>query len=335
MLWMGVDIFFVLSGFLITGILLDLPKVSFRSFISRFYVRRVRRILPPYFLLLLIVSLLYGTMWLKHWYLYLGLTNYFGYFYKDKTPGALSALWSLGVEEQFYLIWPLVIFFVKLKKLPLVLIAMIVAAPMLRGLATSWSDLQPWNASRWFIYKATPFRMDCLAVGALMTFLWRSHSEKIVKYGYLTLIPTFLTPPLMIYLNKYHPGYSTVDGTLRGNVITLEISLIAATGVFLWALGGRYTWILTTDPMLFFGRISYTFYLIHQTMLQLAERYLHQKYLIAVVSFAASTIFATLSWYLLEKPILHGGSSKMRQVEAGAATHTQTVTDAASSKTIS
>lgn len=327
MLWMGVDIFFVLSGFLITGILLDLPKDSFKGFITQFYERRVRRILPPYFLLLIVATLLFGAIWVKHWYLYLGLTNYFGFFYKDPTLEAFNALWSLGVEEQFYLVWPLAIFLFKPKKLPAILVALLIAVPVLRGVATHWSDLQAWNSSHWFIYKSTPFRMDCLAMGALITFLWRSHGEKIRKYGYLALIPTFLTPPLMIYLNKYHPGFSTADGTIRGNVITLEISLIAATGVFLWALGGRFTWILTTPPMLFLGKISYSFYLIHQSMLLLTTRYLHQRYVIAVIAFAASTLYATLSWYLMERPILHGGSARTKRLEAKAALHIQPAAD--------
>jgi peptidoglycan/LPS O-acetylase OafA/YrhL len=319
MLWMGVDIFFILSGFLITGILLDMPRDSFKAFFTQFYERRVRRIGPPYFLLLLVASLLFGTIWIKHWYLYLGLTNYIGYFYKDGGLGALNALWSLGVEEQFYIFWPLVIYFFKPKNLPYFLILIILGAPLLRGLATHWSDAQPWNDSRWFIYKSTPFRMDCLALGAMFTILWRRHGETIKKYGYFALIPTFLTPPLMIYLNKYHSGFSTVDGTIRGNVITLEISLIAAAGVFLWALGGKFTWILTTPPMLFLGRISYSFYLIHETMLLLAPRYIHSRYGIAILAFAGSTLYSTLSWYIIEKPILHGGSRKSKRPEFQAA----------------
>ncbi len=328
MLWMGVDIFFVLSGFLITGILLDMQKDNFKSFIAQFYARRVRRIVPPYLLLLLVASLVFGVYWMQHWYMFIGLTNYVGYFYKDRQLPAFSPLWSLGVEEQFYIVWPLAVFFLKPKRLPALLVAMIIAAPLLRGVLTPWTDHVPWNASRWFVYKSTPFRMDCLATGALITFLWRSHSEKIKKYGYLALILTILTPPLMIYLNKYHPGFSTADGTIRGNVITLEISLLAATGVFLWALGGRYTWILSTPPMLFLGRISYSFYLIHDGMLVLAERYLHQRYVIAVIAFAGSTLYATLSWYLMEKPLLHGGNRRVKAAEVEAALPTHTAVEA-------
>ena len=323
MLWMGVDIFFVLSGFLITGILLDLRESlkvqGFGEFIRKFYARRVRRILPPYFVVLAVASLVFGTVWMKHWYMYLGLTNYVGYFYKDKGLEAFNALWSLGVEEQFYVVWPFAVFFLKPKHLPALLVATIVGAPLLRGLATNWTDAQPWNASHWVIYKSTPFRMDCLALGSLITFLWRKHSEVIQKYGYLALIGTILTPPLMIYLNKYHPGFSTADGTLQGNVITLEISLIAGAGVFLWALGGRYTWILSTAPMRFMGRISYTFYLVHQGTLILAERYIHQIYLSAAVGFAAATLYATASWYWLERPILYGGDKRVGKLEAAAA----------------
>jgi peptidoglycan/LPS O-acetylase OafA/YrhL len=169
--------------------------------------------------------------------------------------------------------------------------------------------------------------MDCLALGSLFTLLWRSHKEKMQKYGYLFLIPTFLTPPLMIYLDRYQKGFSTVDGTIRGNVVTLEISLIAAMGVFLWALGGKYTWILTTAPMVFLGRISYSFYLIHLLMLQIGEKFVHNPYAIAAFGFAGSTVYATLSWYLMERPILHGGRAKTRRLEAEAAQHTEPVAE--------
>ena len=115
LLWSGVDLFFVLSGFLITGILLEQRgQHTLRRYLSGFYKRRARRILPPYILLMCLVSLLFGIRWVHHWYLFLFLTNTDSFF-RIVRPYPLIILWSLAVEEQFYLIWPLAVYFLSEK----------------------------------------------------------------------------------------------------------------------------------------------------------------------------------------------------------------------------
>src|SRR3981189_3153154 len=103
LLWMGVDLFFILSGFLITGILLKHKEQSLGRYFGHFYARRARRILPPYCLLLLVTSLLFGVAWARHWYFYLFLMNLVPALHIPHQM-ALSLLWSLAVEEQFYLV---------------------------------------------------------------------------------------------------------------------------------------------------------------------------------------------------------------------------------------
>jgi peptidoglycan/LPS O-acetylase OafA/YrhL len=316
MLWMGVDVFFVLSGFLITGILLDMRQVSFSAYITQFYDRRVRRILPPYILFLTVATVLFGSFWARHWYLYLGLTNYV-FFYKDGYFPAMDALWSLGVEEQFYLVWPLIVFYFREKTLPYVLVGLLVAAPLFRGLATMFGSHLTIDL-HWVTYMATPMRMDCMAMGALLTFAWRRYPEAIRRYGYLGLGVTALTPVIMVILS-HRSGWSTIDGTIRGNVGTYEISLVAATGAFLWALGGRFTGVLTTGVMRYIGQISYSFYLIHMCCILLAQKYLHQPLVAAGVAFVGSMGYAALSWHYLETPILHGGNRKVAREEVSAA----------------
>src|ERR1700721_1022099 len=109
MLWVGVDLFFILSGFLITGILINAKSRSLGSYFGPFYERRARRILPPYLLLLLVSSLLFGIGWARHWYLYIFLMNMLAPFGVDHLR-SLNVLWSLAVEEQFYLFWPFVVY---------------------------------------------------------------------------------------------------------------------------------------------------------------------------------------------------------------------------------
>ena len=319
MTWMGVDLFFVLSGFLITGILLDAPKNSFKSYLGAFYERRVRRILPPFILLLVVFSLVYGVQWARHWYLYLGLMNYL---FIDSTPHleSLLVLWSLAVEEQFYAVWPVVIFFVRPKWLPLVLTGLLLAAPMLRGLLTGWAGRQSFNANHWFIYASGPTRVDCLAAGALLTFAWRNHREKICRMGYVSLSVALCMIALMPFLDG---SFSIFSNTVKGNVITYEVTLLCSVALVAWALSGKGTAVLTTLPALWLAKISYTFYLLHRGILlyMLAHIPTHsrtQQRLLILCAFAIAALAAEVSWRLLEKPILHGGRKKA-SLEATAA----------------
>ena len=112
--WAGVDLFFVLSGFLITRILASHREMPIKQYFGTFYMRRARRILPPYIALMIIASLLFGFSWLPTWYTYLGAMNF-----PRVGPPELSMLWSLAVEEQFYLFWPFVVLFVPRRRLAL------------------------------------------------------------------------------------------------------------------------------------------------------------------------------------------------------------------------
>jgi peptidoglycan/LPS O-acetylase OafA/YrhL len=248
---------------------------------------------------------------MKYWFMYVGLTNYI-----VLLPGPpfmpFNPLWSLGVEEQFYLIWPFLVYFLSEKKLPYVLCGLLVLAPVFRVLAI------PYDTVHQMVYMGTPFRMDCLAMGSLLTFVWRKRGDAIRKYGYLGLITVVLTPIVMIPLSKVG-GFSTLDGTWKSNIFTYEIALLAATGAFLWALGGRYVGILQTRLFQFLGRISYTFYLIHLSALLFFERYFQSREVIAALGLAATLIYATLSWFFYEKPIMAGGNKRVARLEVEAA----------------
>ena len=94
--WMGVDLFFILSGFLITDILIRSRNRGILAYFGSFYARRVRRILPPYFLLLAITCVLFGVWWLKSWYYYLGFMNLL-LITHVKFPDSLAILWGGAV----------------------------------------------------------------------------------------------------------------------------------------------------------------------------------------------------------------------------------------------
>ena len=308
MLWTGVDLFFILSGFLITGILIERKTSSLGDYFRHFYTRRARRILPPYLLLLIVVSAVFGLSWMQHWYMYLFLMNFLKPLSMSK-PDAFVPLWSLAVEEQFYLVWPFAVYALSEAGIAWLAASLIVLAPLLRWFCT------PLFPSDWFIYMTPIFRMDLLAMGALLAIAWRHRRSAIERYGLFGLplaIAAALT--LVAIAKRYH--LTTFGNSQAGNVLIYEFSLIACTGIICWALGGRAIAPLTWAPAKYLGRISYSFYLFHLTFLILAFRVLHNPYIIAAVAFAASVGTAALLWHFMEKPILSGWPSHRRNQAA-------------------
>lgn len=300
LLWMGVDLFFILSGFLITGILVRSKPQSPGQYFGHFYQRRARRILPPYALLLVITSALFGLSWTCHWYCYFLFMNFLLAFHVPH-PQSLDILWSLAVEEQFYLFWPFAVYFLSEQAIVWLAAAIVVVAPVLRWFCT------PFFASHWPIYALTPFRMDLLAAGALIAVLWRKRKDMIERFGHYGLIFSALALLALFALSK-KPGFTTAANAPLPNVCIYELTLIACAGAMLWALSGRMTGILTLKPVRYLGRISYTIYLIHLTIFLLVARYLHGNLAICTATLALSILYATLSWVTLEQPLLVGRS---------------------------
>lgn len=296
LLWMGVDLFFVLSGFLITGVLLDNKVRGPKSYFGHFYQRRARRILPPYLLLLLVTTLFYGLSWTHRWYLYLFLMNFIVAFSLGKLL-SLSVLWSLAVEEQFYLVWPFVVYFLDEQAILWAAGSLVVLAPVLRWLCIPMFHLP------WAIYSLTPFRMDTLAAGAILQILWRRRHNVIRRFGAYGPILSMIALGVLIVLAR-NPHFTTTSNTRESNLCIYEMTLIWSTGLIVWALSGRGTRILTFAPVRFFGRISYTVYLIHLAVYFLAIRYLHGEAVVALVVVSITLLYATTSWYLLERPLL-------------------------------
>lgn len=297
MLWAGVDLFFVLSGFLITGVLLRMKDRSAGRFFGHFYKRRALRILPPYALLLLLVTLVYGLGWAAHKCLYLFfLMNYMVAARIPHLEG-LGVLWSLAVEEQFYLVWPFVIYLFSERSVGRIAAVLVVLAPLLRWFCT------PLFPNYWPIYVMTPFRMDLLAVGALLSIVWRNRLEWIRRYGHYGLALSGFAAVVLLGLSR-HAGFSTTSNTRLANVWIYELTLLAATGVIAWALSGRFVGVLVAAPVRFLGRISYTVYLINLLVLEFFRPYLPNPLVCAVVSTILIVAYATASWFLLERPLI-------------------------------
>jgi peptidoglycan/LPS O-acetylase OafA/YrhL len=256
--WIGVNLFFVLSGFLITGILLDSKRHP--QYYRRFYIRRALRILPAYYALLLLLAIVPGTGWFEHrqvsWQ-FIGLsvvylsnvTNLFG------VPMQYGALWSLAVEEHFYLLWPTVIHSLSRRAIAYCALAIVVICPILRAVAYRLG-MQYGAGYTWLV-------ADGLAIGSLLGLLSRSWlaDRRLMKYAAICCITAGVIVlgvglPFGIFL-----GRTFLGGTFR--LTALNIFFTGVIGSTLVLGTGNQKWIVLRPTLEFFGKISYGLYLIH------------------------------------------------------------------------
>ena len=161
--WLGVDLFFVLSGFLITGILIDSREGE--HYFRNFYTRRILRIVPLYLTCILIMYFGYPRAGAYFRLSLLYLAN-FSYFFGVKVPHGPGVFWSLAIEEHFYLLWPLVVRFLNRFWLLLLTAVIVFGTPILRGVCAH-AGMSP----EFEIYPYSFFRFDGLALGAMLAIV--------------------------------------------------------------------------------------------------------------------------------------------------------------------
>lgn len=248
--WLGVNLFFVLSGFLITGILLD--SKGRPAYYRRFYQRRVVRILPAYLVTIAVLLPLHFLTVGSALIALVFLTNY------DIFPvvGHYGAFWSLSVEEQFYLFWPLLVAKVSVRVLTFVAIALCIVEPILRWLSASGTvHLGDTHTSTLLI-------ADNLALGALIGIFTRSRFGSIKngrRLGITMILAGIAIMAAGIPFDIFHRTnrLGAAFQTLPWNV------LFAGIVVFLLALQSPVFGSLWTAPLRFLGYISYGLYLYH------------------------------------------------------------------------
>ena len=308
--WAGVDLFFVLSGFLITRIL----RSSFTqtTYWSRFYLKRAVRILPPFVILVgfcAIVSHHHPFFSFLGYVLFLGnvvtLTRY-------DIP-LLGVLWSLAVEEHFYLAWPLAIKFIGRRQLLLILGGVLLFEPLVRALATP--HLRDWSP----IYFLTPFRLDSLAAGALIAILVEDASAETWLRRW-SGVGTVVSVAAFAVLSLFVPTFSRESNSVSFNAI--GYSLIAGIAFFFVArvLLVPTDWLgtlLSTKPIVYLGRVSYGIYLYHQVVFTILRKALHIPFdnpdvgalrRLFPMEFAITLVVAAISFRFYETPILRWGN---------------------------
>jgi peptidoglycan/LPS O-acetylase OafA/YrhL len=312
LLWVGVDLFFVLSGYLITGILLRLKQDPAAGYFRPFYLRRARRILPPYFLFLILAAVIFHIRWIACLWCVLFSAN-IGLALGKINASVLTPLWSLAVEEQFYLIWPCVVLFCSPRTLKRVAVSVIIVSPVLRAAAT------PFFHTHFPIYFLGVFRADGLCAGALIAVAqieqssWLAIScNKIVAaftavsalcFGLLTLLPSFHTGSNSVLFNSL--GYSLISWFFFG-ILVLALTLTQ----------GFALTVLSWSPIRYLGKISYSFYLWHWAILMLLSERIHLAPLVTLSAFALTAAIASASWHFMESPILRTRSTFLQNQSA-------------------
>lgn len=299
LLWAGVDLFFVLSGFLITSILIR-RKEAGGSYWGYFYWRRAKRILVPYALLLAVSSVLLGTAWTEHWQWFAFFAVNVGAALRKVTEPALLPLWSLAVEEQFYLVWPFVVLFAPRRRLLAISIGLWIAAPVLRAVVTPYLD------SHYPIHYLTPFRMDLLAGGAILAWVYRWRPELLSRLSTGSWATLAGSAGALLGLMVLVPGFRTTANTVASNVLIYGLTNLIAISLMLIALGrhGRARAWLRCPALGRLGRISYSVYLIHQIALWAAGQVFDVRLAVFALGMVLTIAYAEASWRWIERPLL-------------------------------
>jgi peptidoglycan/LPS O-acetylase OafA/YrhL len=294
--WLGVDVFFVLSGFLITGILLDSRGPGY---FRNFYTRRALRIFPAYYMFLAISPV--GAWW---YWTYLSNVMIARHGWPTGTWD-MGHLWSLSVEEQFYLVWPAIIAWTPRRRLPVLCLTVILSAIALRAMLLH-------QGAALSAYVLTPARADTLVLGALLAIALRDVQMRETVRRQTSLIGVLALGALSVLFVTHQLDHRlSFGGLVLGSVAA---TLATAACIVRISDGGRIRRIFEWAPLVSFGSYSYAIYLVQLPLrggldYWWGARLATMPPLVAtavegVLLTGASWCVAWVSWRLLEQPIL-------------------------------
>ena len=302
---LGVTAFFVLSGYLITWLLIkELDRTGTIS-LKQFYIRRTLRIFPAYYtfvLLSLIADTLLGHFWsaglIASAFGY--VMNYYNAFLGHPTTTVAHA-WSLAVEEQFYLLWPLVLLTVWVRGIAFTrntLVLTILGVMVWRSVLYVGFHVQPS-----YVYNAFDARCDALAVGCLMAVCaslpaYRTFQSMVSRYVWLPVVTLVL-----IWLSRAQLG-STYHYTVG---MSVDAILLAIFLIQVMRLSGSRLWSWLDAPWIrWLGLISYPCYLWHAWGLSVGNHLVPRDHvwLQFLAGYGATIVLAAGSYYVIERPFL-------------------------------
>ena len=318
--WTGVELFFALSGFLITGILLDTRGRA--GYFRSFFVRRALRIFPLYYALLAVTVLVAAPLawdpaWAAevrahHWPHWVYLQNWTEPF--QVAMHGFTHLWSLAVEEQFYLVWPLAVWWLGARPLALLAAALVLSAPFIRA------GLLAAGLPTMAAYMFTVSRWDALAAGALLAALLRDPVGRALVTRWAPRGTVAVAAALALLIVRQHGFHSDEWPVL---VVGQSLVSLLAAGLLAAVVAdapARWPWLergLSAAWLRDLGRYSYAMYLFHFPLHHALKPVLtpwitatDDPWRLARVLTHVGTVFALtylaarLSWRVLEAPAL-------------------------------
>jgi peptidoglycan/LPS O-acetylase OafA/YrhL len=289
---LGVRTFFVISGFLITTLLVGEYEKRGRISLRDFYIRRVYRIFPAFYVYLAAILAVAALGWIALPPIDVVFAATYAMNFHAERTWWLGHLWSLAVEEQFYLLWPLALAVLRPRRALWFALGAIAAAPALRVAAwVVWPSLRPLTD------QAFPFVFDALATGCVLA-LARDRLESSPTYlAWIDSKWFWLLPAACIYaLSIPRVGFNLGLGVTIGNLgIAMAIHRSVRHPEF---PVGR---VLESRPLVFIGALSYSLYLWQQPFLnRRADGWFASFPFHLALAFGA----ALVSYYLVEKPVL-------------------------------
>jgi peptidoglycan/LPS O-acetylase OafA/YrhL len=311
--WVGVQLFFVLSGYLITSLLLKEKEHPFGFYLKRFYWRRTLRIFPIYYLYLLFVAAIFLLKGLPedfpqllpflatytfNFYPLVGTYSYHDVFF--------THFWSLSVEEQFYLMWPAVIYFCTRNQLKYVLIAIICTAPIVRYLLAEVMLSNGYDVSYTgqTVYRFTFGQWDGFAYGALIPVFSLQTSKW--KMGPVLLMTSIGLAALGIWTNGYKIAALDLfqhvwTFTLWDFFFFILLLVVVKHNAVTEKLFGN-------SVMVFVGKISYGLYVYHWFIMMSFNSFIRPRlpneFVGLILYLAGSFGAAVLSYYIFERGLL-------------------------------
>ncbi|MGV0627156.1 DUF459 domain-containing protein [Mycolicibacter minnesotensis] len=355
--FIGVDLFFVLSGFLITSLLIDELDRTGRIDLGGFWIRRIRRLLPALVLMVLTVVAAHELLpseavvglredaiaaffWVANWRFVAQETDYFT---EAGTPSPLQHTWSLGVEEQYYFVWPLLLIAIALVlrgrarrrggratvggvRLTVFLLASAGAAASAAAAEILASD--EFAAARDRVYFGTDTRAQALLIGAAAAALlvgdWPALTAgwSVVRTRRALWVARLLPLAGLAMLAVAAHRATGTAAEFRGGLLTLvavaAIAVIAPVALHQTGLVART---LSWAPLVWLGTISYGVYLWHWPVFLVlnGERTGWSGWALFAVRCAATLLLAAVSWWVLEEPIRRWRPSRVSMLPLGAA----------------